>query len=203
MRSNKLKGIFHELKEHAPFTALATGSAILVVVFIFYFLKRTVSEEAFHIFHFSHITVSAMVTAGIFYKYKPKFIPALLVGVLGAIIIGSISDIIFPYLGWVSLNLDIHFHLPLLEETGFVLFSAFIGSLLGIIIGITKLPHFFHVFLSVFASLLYLLAFALIFSLSHFVFAFLIVFIAVIVPCCLSDIVFPFFFLSNVKNKEN
>jgi len=135
---NKIKLIFHELKQHAPFTALATVIAILIALSLLYFWEKTISEETFHLFHFLHIIVSAMVTAGIFYKYKSRFLPALLIGSLGAIIIGSLSDVVFPYLGWVLLNLDIHFHLPLVEETVFVLLSALIGGLAGILIRMTN-----------------------------------------------------------------
>lgn len=192
---NKIKQIFFELKQHVPFTALATIIAILITLSILYFLKKTISKDIFHLFHFLHIIASAMVTAGIFYKYKSQLISALVVGILGAIIIGSLSDVIFPYFGWIFLNLDIHFHLPLIEETIPVLFSALIGGLAGILTRTTKYPHFIHVFLSVFASLFYLLVFSLVFSLSYFIATFFIVFGAVIIPCCLSDIVFPFFFL--------
>jgi len=229
----KIKQIFYELKQHAPFTALATAAAVLIVIFVLYFLEKSVSKDTFELFHFLHIMVSAMVTAGIFYKYLPptnlhkesgittiqrrsrirllekilpralprlvgggpKIFSAVLVGMLGAIIIGSLSDVVFPYLGWFALNLDIHFHLPLIEETGLVLFSTLLGSLAGAVIKMTKCPHFIHIFLSVFASLFYLLAFSLVFSPGYFIAAFFVVFIAVIIPCCLSDIIFPFFFL--------
>ena len=196
---NKIKQVFYELKQHAPFTALATVVAILIAIIVFYFFKKTISADVFHLFHFLHIIVSAMVTAAIFYKYKSRVLQALLVGILGAVTIGSLSDVIFPYFGWVLLNLKIHFHLPLFEKPILVLFLAFVGSLLGILAKITKYPHFIHVFLSVFASLFYLLAFSLVFSPGYFIAAFFIVFIAVIIPCCLSDIVFPFFFLPRVK----
>ena len=199
---NRIKYIFCELKTHIPFTVLATAVAILMVITIFYFLKTVISEEVFHFFHFFHIIASSMVTAGIFYKYKPKFIPALLVGMLGAIIIGSLSDVVFPYLGWFLLQIDIHFHLPLFEETVFVLSSAIIGSLAGILIRTTKFPHFVHVFLSVFASLFYLLVFTQAFAPIYFILAFFIVFIAVIIPCCLSDIAFPFIFLPRNNKKD-
>jgi len=203
---NRVKQIFYELKGHAPFTALATIIAILSVILIVYFLEKVISKETFHFFHFLHVAASAMVTAGIFYKYRPRVIPALLVGIFGAIIIGSLSDVVFPYLGWVLLNLEIHFHLPLLEETLLVLFTALLGSSAGILTKVTKSPHLIHVFLSVFASLLYLLAFAPLFAPLYFIAAFLVVFMAVIIPCCLSDIVFPFVFMRpkiNYAKKNN
>jgi len=191
----RIKKILKELKEHVPFTFLAVAVSIGVVVFVRYYLVKELSEEFFHFFHFSHIIVSAMVTGALYYKYKEKIINALVVGFSGALIIGSLSDIIFPYLGGLILGLDIHFHLPLIEETASVLIFAFIGSLAGVIFKITKFPHFAHVFLSVFASLFYILIFSPVFVLSHFVGAFFVVFLAVIIPCCVSDIIFPLLFI--------
>jgi hypothetical protein len=193
----RIRKILKELKEHIPFTFLAVVVSIGVVVFVKYYFVKELSEEFFHFFHFSHIIVSAMVTGALYYKYKEKIINALAVGFSGALIIGSLSDIIFPYLGGLILGLDIHFHLPLVEETASVLIFAFIGSLAGVILKITKFPHFAHVFLSVFASLFYILIFSPVFVLSHFVGAFFIVFLAVIIPCCVSDIIFPLLFIKH------
>ncbi len=200
MKEKREKLLF-ELKEHVPFAALATFVAVSVVMFLVYFMEKGVSEDVFHLFHFLHVIVSGMVTAGIFYKWKPSFSLSMAVGISGAVIIGSISDIIFPYLGWNLLGTEIHFHLPLIEETLPVLSMALFGSILGVTTKITKYPHFLHVFLSVFASIFYLLAFAAVFSLSYFLGAFFVVFVAVIIPCCLSDIIFPFFFFHSEKEK--
>ena len=189
------KKIIHELKKHIPFTILATLIAILTTIFIIYWIKKDISEEFFHILHPLHILVSSIVTAGIFYKYKKSFIQALLIGVTGAIIIGSISDIIFPYLGGIIFNLNTEFNLPIINKTTLILSTAILGSILGISFKITKFPHFIHVFLSIFASLFYLLAFSKTFEIIYFAGAFFVVFIAVIIPCCLSDIIFPFLFL--------
>ncbi len=189
------KEIIHELKNHLPFTAFATIIAIILVFLFQYLLQKQISENLFGVFHPLHIIVSSIVTTGIFYKYKPKIIPALLIGITGAIIIGSLSDIIFPWLGGNIFNLRPSFHLLLIEKPLLILAAAIIGSLIGIFTKITKIPHFIHVFLSVFASLFYLLAFSSGFNLIYFISAFLIVFISVIIPCCISDILFPFFFI--------
>ncbi len=191
--------IIKEIKNHIPFTALAVLISIFAVLFIEYFLKKEIDKEVFHIFHFLHLIVSAMVTGALFYKYKPKIAQAFLIGVLGAIIIGSLSDIIFPYLGGVVLGVDLHFHLPLVEETSQTLFFAFLGSLLGIATKKTKIPHFIHVFLSVFASLFYVIVFSVTFEIFYFIGAFFVVLLAVVIPCCLSDIIFPLIFVKNSK----
>lgn len=191
------KELMHELKHHIPFTALATIIAIIVVIFS----QKQISENIFHILHPIHIIASAIVTTAIFYKYNKNYIQAILVGIFGAIILGSLSDIIFPWFGGNLLKLNTTFHLPLIEETKIILASALIGSLLGLATKLTKIPHFFHVFLSVFASLFYLLAFSNTFNLFYFVGAFFIVIIAVIIPCCISDIIFPFLFLGEKIKK--
>ncbi len=191
----KIKEIIHELKHHLPFTAFATIIAIIIVVLFQYLLQKQISENLFEVFHPLHIVASSIVTAGIFYKYKSKLVPALLVGITGSIIIGSLSDIILPWLGGNILSLGTSFHLLLIEKPILILAVAIIGSLIGISTKTTEMPHFIHVFLSVFASLFYLLAFSLNFNFVYFIGAFLIVLVSVILPCCISDILFPFFFL--------
>ena len=200
----RTKELIHEAKNHLPFTALATIVAIILVILFQYLIQKRISEDLFEIFHPLHIIASSIVTAGIFYKYKSKLIPALLVGIMGAIIIGSFSDIILPWLGGNILGLGTSFHLLLIENPLLILAAAIIGSLIGMSTKITKIPHFIHVFLSVFASLFYLLAFSSGFNLVYFIGVFLIVLISVIIPCCMSDILFPFFFLrKKLKNKCN
>jgi len=191
----KFKELLHELKHHSPFTALASVTAILVVLIIIYLIKIDISKNIFEIAHPLHVLVSGIATAGVFYKYKKNISQVLFVGIIGSIVIGSISDVIFPYIGGLILNIKTQFHLPIIENTITILSSALIGSVIGVSTKFTRMPHFLHVFLSVFASLFYLLAFSATFVPLSFILVFIIVFIAVIVPCCMSDIVFPFFFL--------
>jgi hypothetical protein len=198
----KFKIIIKELKEHSFFTFFATISAIIFVVIINYFARIKISQDIFHYFHFSHIVVSAMVTGTIYYKYRKKIINALFIGSFGAIIIGSLSDIFFPYLGGLFFNFEMDLHLPIIEKTFLVLFFAFFGSMIGLIFKITKYPHFVHVFLSVFASLFYILIYNSSFNIFFFITSVFIVFFAVIIPCCISDIVIPLLFVEKkiIKN---
>jgi predicted membrane protein len=158
----------HELRHHSPFTILATVMAIILITLL-YFLKisdfNSIIQASFYLAHPLHLFVSAIASAAIFYKYKKNFFQAIIVGILGAIVIGSISDILFPYLVGILLNMKLAFHLPIIENPLLILSVAIIGSIVGIKTKLTKVPHLLHVF------------------------------IAVIVPCCLSDILFPFFFL--------
>jgi len=126
-----------------------------------------------------------------------------LVSLVAAIVIGSLSDIIFPFLGGIILGLKMEFHLPLIEEPITIILVTLAGSMVGIKAKITKIPHFLHVFISVFASLFYIIAYTTTISSLLFVLAFIVVFISVIIPCCLSDIVLPFFFLGEkIKHCE-
>ena len=187
--------ILKEIKEHLPFTLIATFLAVVVAVLT---LDLNVSE-LFHVFHPLHLFASAIVTSAIFYKYKKNFVNALLIGIIGSIIIGSLSDIIFPYLGGLVFGFDMSLHLSIIEEPLIILCSAILGSLFGMKIEATKFPHFVHVLLSVFASMFYILNFGKGFSLIDFIISFVIVFIAVLIPCCLSDIIFSMLFVGKGK----
>jgi len=191
----KIKEFTHELKHHLPFTALATAFAIIIAILFVSFFKQNISENIFNILHPLHVIVSAIVTSAIFYKYKKNIFQAIIIGVFGAIIIGSISDVIFPYLGGEILQLKMHFHFPLIKIPLIIILSALIGSIIGILTGLTKIPHLVHVSISVFASIFYILAFSSQLSLIYFIGIFIIIILAVIIPCCTSDILFPFFFL--------
>lgn len=193
------KEIIKEFKEHIPFTALATAIAIIIIALILVINKSgflSISKPLFEIFHPLHVFFSAFVTTAIFYKYKKNLLSAILIGLIGSIIIGSLSDIILPWFEGNLLLLATHFHLPILEEPLLILGSALAGSILGLVFMKTKTPHFLHVFLSVFASLFYILAYSEAFSLIYLILIFIIVFIAVLVPCCLSDIIFPLLFVN-------
>ena len=194
----RTKEAIHELKHHSPFTILATLMALILIIILYFFRGtnfNSIMQLSFYLAHPLHLFVSSIASAAMFYKYKKKFFQAILVGILGAIVIGSLSDVLFPYLAGILLNLKLEFHLPLMENPLLILGVALIGSIIGIKTQLTKVPHMLHVFLSVFASLLYLFAFTPTITSLLFILSILIVFVAVIIPCCLSDIIFPFFFL--------
>ncbi|UCD03588.1 MAG: hypothetical protein JSW73_03550 [Candidatus Woesearchaeota archaeon] len=190
--------ILHELKEHIPFAIFATLIAFILVAGWYSLSESTFlsyNVESFEIFHYAHIFFSSIVSAAIFYKYKNKFAQALVVGVFSTIIICMLSDIIFPYLGGLIMRFDMHFHLTVIEEPIPVFAIAIIGSLIGIKKKVTKIPHFFHVFLSTFASLFYLVVFGPIITLTSAIGIIVIVAFSVVIPCCLSDIVLPLTFV--------
>ena len=192
---NTKHDIHHELEEHIPFTALATLIAVILMAIL---LAKTnlinYAVSAFYIFHPTHVFFSSIVSAAIFYKYRNKFLLALAAGIIISVIIGSLSDVIFPYLGSLLFSIPIAFELPAFESPILIFGLAFLGSLLGIATKYTKFPHFLHVLISLFASLLYIFAYSTNFSLVAYVAIFIITTLSVVIPCCLSDIVFPIIF---------
>ena len=192
--------IIKELKEHIPFTFVASVIAIFLVIIIQFVFSRKIPEESFEIFHPIHIIASAIVTSGIFYKYSKKISISILIGIFGAIIIGTISDVVFPFFGGILLGFNTKLYIPIFEEPLKIILFFLIGALIGAFSRITKIPHFIHVFASVFASLFYLISFSQTLNIIHLLISILVVFFAVLIPCCISDIIFPLLFLRNKKN---
>lgn len=201
------KLITHELRKHAPFTALgAISGVIIMVIIVLANVPSQVSQAAFYTLHPLHVLLSALATTAMYRKYgNGKIWAAVLIGYSGAVGIDTLSDAIIPYLGGGLLGIDIEFHLPFIDidkmpfigiETWKIVNSA---ALVGIIIGYlrptTKLPHLGHVFLSTWASLFYFTAFGVAHWLPLLPFIFLFLFLAVWLPVCVSDIVFPLLFV--------
>lgn len=202
MNHIKIK-ILEELKEHLPFTALAT--LISMIIAVFFLIKQdflNYSLSLFYIFHPAHLFFSSIVSTAIFYNYKKKIIQSLLFGVFIALVIGSLSDIIFPYLGSLIFKIPTEFHLPEIESPLLIFGVSIAGAIVGIIFKKTKVPHFLHIFISIFASLLYIFAYSTNFNWLTIFLIFIITIIAVTVPCCLSDIVLPIMFSRDKKAKK-
>ena len=128
-----IKTIFSELKRHLPFTLVATLIAIVFVLILYQITSSKITlgiTSLFYIIHPLHLFISAIVSAAIFYKYKNNFIQALLIGITGAIIIGSLSDIILPYLGGILFQLKTSFHFSLFEKPLIILSAVIIGSII-------------------------------------------------------------------------
>ena len=194
--------ILEELKEHIPFTFAATLFSVILISFLLLkenFISYTVSM--FYIFHPLHILFSSIVSSAIFYNHTKKIFPAIIVSILVSLFIGTLSDSILPYLGSLLFEIPISFHLPALESPILIFGASLVGASFGIAIRKTKFPHFLHVFISVFASLLYIFAYSTNCSMLTLFLIFIITSISVIVPCCLSDIVFPIIFQRRLKSK--
>jgi len=194
MEFKKSDTIVQELKHHLPFSFFASLVAGALVG-IFYLLGSVPSEGLFEIMHPAHVLVSAIATSAIYWKYKKSFLRGIFIGIIGAILIGSLSDVILPWLGGNLFSLETSFHLPIIEKPFLILGVGLAGAIIGMKWGLFKVGHSIHVFLSIFASLFYLLAFSIEINALVILGISLIVFLAVFIPCCVSDIVFPILFV--------
>jgi hypothetical protein len=197
MKHNQVDTIVLELKRHMPFTLAVSFLAGIVIATLFVLNNNFVNTLGgwFEIAHPAHVLVSAAATAAIYRKYKPGILMAGIIGVMGALLIGTLSDVLVPWLAGNLLSLDTVLHLPLIDEPLIIFGAAILGSVFGISVGLFKLNHSLHIFLSVFASMFYLLAFSVNINFLAIIIITAIVFFAVYVPCCISDIVFPILFI--------
>ena len=188
--------IAHELKEHAPFTALGalTGIIIMVIV-VLGNVPHHISDTVFHTLHPVHVLLSALVTTAMYMRYKKSKVWAvILIGWTGSIGVATISDAIIPYLGGSLLNAHMEFHVPFIEEW-WINFVALAGIAIGYWKQTTKIPHFGHVLLSTWASLFYFTAFGVADWIHLLPYVFLFLFLSVWIPCCASDIIYPLLFV--------
>jgi len=191
--------IIMELRMHAPFTVVGalTGIAILLLIIIAD-IPAIMSDATFHLLHPAHVALSAVVTAAMFRRYRKNILLSIFVVVVGSVFLGTLSDILMPYLGaaLVGLKISEGLHIAAFEEPLIIFGAAAFGIVIGTLWPHTKVPHSLHVLVSTYASLFYLIAFS---NITNWLFAlpfvFVILFFAVWVPCCLSDIVFPLCFI--------
>ncbi len=185
-----------EFEEHLPFAIFASALA-LVAVILFSLFGYRLGEHSFEYIHFIHLFFSAAATAMVYHRYKNGFIRGILVGIVGAIILGSLSDVLFPYSVVSIFRFPALFHLPLLEEPLIVIGISALGSVFGQVVKKNYFNHSIHVFLSVFASLFYLVNYVVLTGIFAWTVAFLILVLTVWLPCCLSDLAFPLLFVGH------
>lgn len=190
--------IFHELRAHAPFTALGTLAGIVLLTGLLWAqVSAASSATLFGILHPLHVLLSAQATVSTFRRAGGSgFWRILAIGYLGGVGIGTLSDCLIPYLGEWLLDLPNRgWHLGFIEEWWLVNPLAFIGIALGAWSVKTRVPHGLHVLVSTGASLFHV-AMALGGMPGAGVFAAIAVFLflSVWLPCCTSDIVFPLLF---------
>jgi len=194
-----LRRIAHELKHHAPFTLLGTVIGIGVLILIVYGrMDQEVSKRLFAVAHPTHVLFSAIATAGMFRKHSKAGWPVtLVVGIVGSIGIGTLSDSVIPYVGELlfaagDVHVHAHAHIGFIELWWLVMPFAAIGAIVGHIWPKTEPSHAGHVMLSTAASLLHMtMAMSPGVGAGTIAAAAVFLFAAVWVPCCTSDIVFP------------
>ena len=195
-----IKRIAHELKEHAPFTALgAVTGIIIMVVVVLGNIPSHISQTAFLVAHPGHVLLSALVTTAMYARYKKgKVWAMILIGWTGSIGIATISDAIIPYLGGTSLHIPMGFEVPFIKHW-WINLVALAGIAIGYWKQTTKIPHFGHVLLSTWASLFYFTAFGVADWIRLLPAVFLFLFLAVWIPCCTSDIIYPLLFVGKKR----
>jgi hypothetical protein len=210
-----LRRILHELKAHAPFTAIGAVSGIVVMgIILATHLSASVSESIFYTLHPLHIVLSALVTTAMYRRYsRGRLWAVILIGYLGSVGIATLSDAIIPFVEGSTLSIDIGFHLPFLETEAFpylgiptwivINSAAAIGIAIGYLKQTTKIPHSGHVLLSTWASLFYFTAFGTASWVPLLPLIFVFLFLAVWIPCCTSDIVFPLLFVRKVASEQD
>ena len=210
-----------ELREHLPFSVSAVAIGLIVAGFVCILSSGLVGEgvaEAvhdhaagddghdhgpplarlfFHLFHPAHMLFSAAATAAMFCRYDRKIWKAIVVGLVGAVGVCGISDIIMPHLSLTVLGIQTPWHICAIEHPGMVLPFAGVGVLIGItassgVVRSTLISHSLHVLTSSMASIFYMVGpLGIVAWIDQLGEVFLFVVIAVMLPCCVSDIVFP------------
>jgi hypothetical protein len=151
----------------------------------------------FHLFHPAHMLFSAAATTAMFYRYEKKALKAIIIGLIGAIGICGISDIAMPHVSVMLLGFRPPLHICILQHPLMVLPFAIVGVLIGLaasgtVIRSTVISHSLHVLASTMASIFYMVGpLGLVAWIDRLGLVFLFVVLAVMIPCCLSDIVFP------------
>jgi len=194
----KLTNILRELKHHAPFTVTGTLTGIAIMAIVAYgHVPEKFSHAAFWLCHPAHVGLSAITTAAMYRLHaKRGFWSTLLVGYVGAVGIGTLSDCIIPYVGEFLLNLPRKApHIGFIEMWYVVNPIAILGVVIACKWPHTKLPHAGHVLLSTWASLFHMtMAVGDAISPLALLLVAAFLFLAVWLPCCTSDIVFPLLF---------
>jgi hypothetical protein len=201
---SRWKLLTHEMKHHAPYTL---GGAIIGVILLDLSVSQAWvgdnSQEFFEIFHPLHVLFSAITTTALYRLYAPKrVLLAIVIGVIGSIGIGTLSDSLIPFWGELMLGLehshDAHghcdhgAHIGIKEHPLIILSAAALGVGIGFFWPRTKLNHAVHVFLSTAASLFHVRMNTDVgLSIPQYGVVTAFLFIAVWFPCCASDIFAP------------
>jgi hypothetical protein len=163
------------------------------------------SRPLFHLFHPVHMFFSAAATTAMFWRYERRLVKAVLIGILGAVGVCGVSDILMPYasqlllvtLGKLDPGTPLRIHICIVHHPDLVVPFAIIGVAVGLSAAMviersTLFSHSLHVFSSTMASIFYLIGpFGRTGWFDLLGLVFLLVVLAVMIPCCVSDIIFP------------
>jgi hypothetical protein len=203
-KNNKLTYVLNELAQHLPYTIFGVSMGLMLMGTLTFFAVLMRSEELlspaamefFHVSHASHILFSAIATTAMFWKHEKSLWKALVVGSIGSIGICSFSDTIFPTIGGMILGLDMKMHICILKEPALIIPFAIVGVIAGFLVPdviekSTQYSHSVHVLFGSLSSILYLIGFGMHEWVHQLGGVLIISVFSVMVPCCLSGIVFP------------
>ena len=205
------KKIIHELTEHSPFTLFGAMTGIILMM-VFRKVPHNTAYVLFYMLHPVHVFLSALATTAIYCRYKPKartepfkkFWKVLIIGFLGSVGIGTLSDCLIPLWGEILLEMPhAEAHIGFIEKWWLINPLALAGILIAYFKPFTKLPHAGHVFISTWASLFHMLMAAGHQHMVSYFGVFIFLFLAVWIPCCLSDIIFPLLFVKDKGERED
>lgn len=203
--------IIRELERHAPFTTFGALTGI-VLMFVFRNIPHEAEHTLFYIFHPLHVVLSAIVTTAIYKIHQCEVqdkkcnpLAVVLIGYVGSIGIATLSDCVIPFLGEKLLRLPhAHIHAGFIDEWYIVNPAAFLGIAIGYFWPKTKFPHAGHVLISTWASLFHvMMALGAVTTLLTYAGIFVFLFLSVWLPCCVSDIIFPLFFVKGKSLKDH
>jgi hypothetical protein len=167
----------------------------------------------FHSFHFTHILFAASGAMVTFYRYSNNVVYGIFVGIITSSVFCTLSDILLPYAAGSLLGVDMDLHICFSSELTNIVPFLLIGVINGFIISRTSHAsdnhghqhsislHFFHTFISAMASIFYTMGHGLPNFYEYFGLFFLLMLVAVVIPCTLSDVVFPILWAKMVKAK--
>ncbi len=205
----RLKFIWKGLKEHLPFSILSVVAG-LILLGILTFITEAIGIEdpsklmqgLFHVFHPSHLLISALATTAMYWQYEKKALKAVAIGIIGSLGICGISDVFIPYLAGYLLGAEMHLHICIVEHPQLIVPFLIVGVLVGFIAPGTIekhegviFSHSIHVFISAAASIMYLVSFGVTHWVHHVGAVLIYMVLAVVLPCCTSDIIFPLLFV--------
>ncbi|MFQ5414127.1 MAG: hypothetical protein ACE5E6_06675 [Phycisphaerae bacterium] len=210
-RPKRASALLIELREHVPFSvaAVAVGLVVAGAICILGFRGETVVPATghadrddparlfFHLFHPVHMLFSGAATAAMFSRFDKSVAKSVVIGLIGAIGVCGISDIMMPHVALILLGTSPGLHICVIEHPDLVLPFAGIGVLTGIATAgserrATIVSHSMHVLASTMASIFYMVGpLGTIAWIDRIGPVFLFVVLAVIGPCCVSDIIFP------------
>ncbi len=210
---DNIKHIIGELREHFPYSIFSVAAGMIILGFLTFGVRvfgsgniSTPAKGLFHVFHPIHILLSATATTAMFWRHEKRFLKAVIIGFIGAVGICGISDIFIPYIAGFLLGVKMHLHICIIEHPGLILPFVATGIFTGFIMSDTTekstiFSHAAHVLISSMASILYLISFGLIEWIHVAGMVFIYMILAVMIPCCMSDIVFPLLLTQGRKHE--